>query len=113
MKKYKTIDELDARIEKIIKSTVKHYYTDWKNYDRPKYMKLKSSEDRKDKKMILIARNCGTYLLTIDAIENSEGAATIFEYYQTQEQADYYFIDLDRLTISKIEPGTYIKVKAA
>lgn len=113
MKKYKTIDELDARIEKIIKGTVKHYYTDWKNYDRPKYMKLKSSKDREDKKMILIARECGTYLLTIDAIENTEGAAAIFEYYQTQEHADYYFIDLDRLTISKIEPGTYIKVKAA
>lgn len=111
--RYKNINDLDARIERIIKSTVKHYYSDWKNYDRPKYMKLKGSRDRLDKQLILIVRECGTYLLTINAIETSEGAAAIYEYYQTQEHADYYFIDLDRLTIAKIEPGTYIKVKAA
>ena len=34
--KYPNIDSLDQRIEAIISRTVKHYYTDWKNYDRPK-----------------------------------------------------------------------------
>ena len=111
--KYRTIDALDARIERIVKSKVEAYYTDWKNYDRPKYMGLKASRDRKDKKMVLIARKYGTYLLTIDAIENTEGAAAIFEYYQTQEPADYYMINLERLTIEKIEPGTYKKILAA
>lgn len=104
MKKYKTIDELDARIERIITGTVKHYYTDWKNYDRPKYMKLKSSNNPEDKHMILIARKCGTYLLTLEAIQTSEGARAIYDYYQTQEEADYYYINLERLTISRINP---------
>ncbi len=107
--KYKTIDELDARIERIITGTVKHYYTDWKNYDRPKYMKLKGSANPADKHMILIARECGTYLLTLEAIENSIGAATIYEYYQTQERGTYYLINLDRLTIEKINPVAYSK----
>lgn len=109
MTKYKNIDDLDARIERIIKKTVESYYTDWKNYDRPKYMGLKSSRDRKDKDLILIARKCGTYLLTVDSIKNSEWAGTVYEYYQTQERADYYHINLDRLAIEKIDPATFRK----
>lgn len=109
--KYKNIDELDARIERIIKKTVEAYYTDWKNYDRPKYMGLKGSRDRKDKKMILIARKCGTYLLTLDEIAIRESAATIYKYYYTQEatSSKYYLIDLDRISIEKIDPETYGK----
>ena len=108
--KYKTIDELDARIERIIKKTVQSYFTDWKNYDRPKYMKLKGSRDRSDKEIILIARDCGTYLLTTKEIETRTGAATIYEYYYTQDtRSTYYLINLDRLTINKIDPATFRK----
>lgn len=108
MKKYKTIDELDARIERIIKKKVESYYTDWKNYDRPKYMGLKGSQDRKDKIIILIARKCGTYLLTVDGINNSEWAASVYEYYFTQStNNDYYLINLDRLTIESIDPAAF------
>jgi hypothetical protein len=109
MTRYKTIDELDARIERTIKRTVESYYTDWKNYDRPKYMKLKGSRDRKDKKMILIVRACGTYLYTLDEIETYTFAATVFEYYQTQERATYYEIDIEKLSIKKIDPAVYGK----
>lgn len=101
--KYNTIRDLDNRIERIIDSTVKHYYTDWKNYDRPKYMSLKGSEKKEDKKMILIARECGTYLLTLDHISKSEGASAIFDYYCTQEAATYYYINLATLTIIKLD----------
>lgn len=110
--KYKNINELDARIERIIKKTVEAYYTDWKNYDRPKYMGLKGSRDRKDKKMILIARKCGTYLLTLDEIEKRESAALIYEYYYNTQEAtnsNYYLIDLDRISIEKIDPEIYGK----
>lgn len=109
MTRYKNIDELDARIERIIKRTVEAYYTDWKNYDRPKYMKLKGSNDRRDKTAVLIARKCGTYLLTLDEIATSQWAATIYEYYQTQERGTYYLIDLEKLTLSKIEPAVFGK----
>jgi len=105
----KTIDELDQKIEKIVKKTVKHYYTDWKNYDRPKYMGFKGSNDRKDKELILIARACGTYLLRTADVFKDDWATTLYEYFQTQERADYYFINLNKLTIKKIDPEAFGK----
>jgi len=109
MTRYKSIDELDARIERTVRRTVENYYTDWKNYDRPKYMKLKGSRDRDDKKMILIVRRCGTYLYTLKEIETYTFAATVYEYYHTQEPATYYVIDLEKLSIEKINPAEYGK----
>ena len=101
--KYKNIDALDARIERIIKATVINYYTDWKHYDRPKYMKLKGSKDRRDKHLILSVRKTGTYLYT-EADKNERGTweETLWNYFHTQERADHYKIDLDRLTIEKL-----------
>jgi len=107
--KYQNINELDARIERIVKKTVESYYTDWKNYDRPKYMGLKGSNDRHDKKLILIARRCGTYLIRTADIKPGSWSHTLFEYYMEQERADYYEINLDRLAIVKIDPEQYMK----
>lgn len=112
--KYPTIDSLDQRIEKIIDSTVKHYYTDWKNYDRPKYMSCKGSADKADKELILIVRSCGTYLVRIADIEaGNNWANTLIEYYQTQEQATYYYINITTLEARKIDPATIKLNKAA
>jgi hypothetical protein len=103
--KYPTIDSLDQRIEKIISQTVKHYYSDWKNYDRPKYMGLKGSDKKEDKKVILIARTCGTYLVRVADIKAGDAwATTIYNYYQEQERADYYLIDIESLEVKKIKP---------
>lgn len=103
--KYANINLLDTRIETIITRTVKHYYTDWKNYDRPKYMKLKVSCDMADKKLILIARTCGTYLVKISDIKAGDSwANTLIEYFSNQESADFYYIDLLKLEVKKIKP---------
>jgi hypothetical protein len=103
--KYKNIADLDSKIEKIVKKTVKHYYTDWKNYDRPKYMGFKGSSDRHDKDLILIARECGTYLIrTEDARTAGTWADTLYKYFQTQEHASYYRINLDSLTLETLQP---------
>jgi hypothetical protein len=111
--KYSNINELDQRIEKIISQTVKHYYTDWKNYDRPKYMGLKGSDKKEDKKVILIARSCGTYLVRIEDIKNNDNwAITIYEYYQTQEHATYYYININSYEVKKIDPAAF-NIKAA
>ena len=105
--KYQNINELDKRIEKIISATVKHYYTDWKNYDRPKYMKFKGSADTADKDLILIARECGTYLIRTEDIKTgNEWAKALVEYFQTQESADYYHININKLEVKKIDPAT-------
>ena len=111
--KYPNINALDTRVEKIISSTVKHYYTDWKNYDRPKYMKFKGSSDQADKKMILIARTCGTYLIRLEDIKAGDNwAVTLYNYFQEQEHGQYYFIDLNKLEAKKIDPATF-EIKAA
>lgn len=108
MTRYKNINELDARIERIISRTVKAYYTDWKNYDRPKYMVCKGSHKKEDKDLVLIVRAYGTYLVKINDIKNNNAwATTLYEYYQTQERATYYRVNIDRLTIEKIDPTTY------
>ena len=108
--KYNNINLLDSRIEKIISSTVKHYYTDWKNYDRPKYMKFKGSSSQADKELILIARTCGTYLVKIADIKAGETwANTLIEYYSTQESADFYYINLRTLEVKRIQPETIKK----
>lgn len=109
--KYSNINELDKRVEKIIDSTVKHYYTDWKHYDRPKYMKFKGSTDKADKEIILIARKCGTYLVrTADIKAGNDWANTLIDYYSKQEPADFYYINLRTFEAKKIQPET---IKAA
>lgn len=102
--KYKTQDKMDARIERIVKAKTKHFYTDWKNYDRVAYMKYKGSSNRKDKRMILIARECGTYLYTMDELENYSFAKTVYEYYMDQN-CDYYEINLITREVKKHTPN--------
>ena len=112
--KYTDIDTLDKAIERIISRTVKHYYTDWKNYDRPKYMSCKASGLKADKELILIARECGTYLVKIaDAEAGSDWANTLLEYFKTSEHANYYYINIDKLECKQIDPSTVKTNKAA
>lgn len=103
--KYSNIDLLDNRIENIITRTVKFYYTDWKNYDRPKYMSCKGSDSLQDKRLILIARKYGTYLVKLSDVKAGDNwANTLIDYFVNQENADYYFIDLCKLECKKIQP---------
>ena len=105
--KYKDINEMDLRVEKIIDTTVKHYYTDWKNYDRPKYMSCKGSSRQADKELILIARACGTYLVKMADIKaGDDWANTLINYFQNQEHADYYYLNLRTYEVKKIQPET-------
>lgn len=107
--RYPTIDALDTRIESIISRKVKYYYTDWKNYDRPKYMGYKGSIDRRDRRLVLIARESGTYLLReSDVAKGNTNAAYIYDYYNGNgggTDNDFYMIDIDALTIKKIAGG--------
>ena len=100
---YGSIDELDAVLEKIVSNTVKHFYTDWKNHDRPKYMRMKGSSDSADKKLVLLARTCGTYLLRQADVETEDDCASqIFKYFTTQEPSQIYNIDLENLSIERV-----------
>ena len=104
MAEFKTIDALDRKIESIIKAHVKHYYSDWKHHDRPKYMGFKGSTDKTDKDLILIVRECGTELFTRKKAE-TEGteANLVLNYYKEQERlgTKFYAINLEKLTIKE------------
>lgn len=103
--KYNTIDLLDSKIESIIKHRVKHYYSDWKNYDRVKYMRLKGSENKKDKYMILLARTCGTYLFSGEELETYKFSYDCIDYYYNAEKQNtfFYAIDLNKMTVKKLQ----------
>lgn len=96
-----TVLELDNKIERIIEKTVKYYYSDWKNYDRPKYMVMKA---HKEPAAILITRTCGTYIFSES--ESKKGSAkTIIDYYTNNEPANIYFIDFNKGTVKLTHKG--------
>ena len=99
--KYKSIAELDKAIENRINRIVKHYKTDWTEYDKPKYERLKKSKEAKERQFTLIVRECGTWLVTEKEKAESIEMQTVYEYYKEQEPATYYDVDIDKLSILK------------
>ena len=115
--KYNNINELDQAIERAVKRTVKFYYTDWKNYDRPTYMGYKGATERTKKHILLALRESGSYIFSDWDFEDRKTPGEIINYYLEQHPDDrrtnkYYFIDLEKLTLTKAEPEAvkaYIK----
>ena len=113
--KYNTIDELDTAIERTARRIIKSYYTDWKNYDRPTYMGYKGATERTKKHILVLFRECGSYIFSdFDFMDRSTPAEIVSYYlnYENDNKTRYYFIDLDKLTFTKAEPDTvkqYIK----
>lgn len=108
--KYQDINKLDAAIEHIISGTVKHYYSDWKNHDRLKYMCLKGSTERSDKEFILLARTCGTYIIKVADIKaGDDWANTLYNYFHTQETSKYFYVNLNKYECRKINPEQFKK----
>lgn len=101
---YTTKEALINRIDRIINGTVKHYRSDWTEYDRPKLIRWLASDKRDDKQLLLIARDCGTYLLrAADIATAGSPAETILSYYRDQEPSgcSFYRIDLNRMQVVK------------
>ena len=49
-KHYKAFDEIMATLDRLVKRQVKHYLTDWTDYDIPRLNESMASTDRSDKK---------------------------------------------------------------
>lgn len=101
MKKFKSIDELHAFLERRAKSIIKFYYTDWKNYDRPEVMK---HTGLRTKEIYIIFRECGSYLYTREDL-HFDFPATVMDYYKDYKNTAYYKIDFCNLTAEKIPAG--------
>ncbi len=100
MKHFENIDELHAYIERQARRTIKHYYTDWKNYDRPDMMKATGN---KEKEVYIIVRECGSYFYTLEHLRKSLYARTVMDYYNTDSTAKYFRVDFQKLTVEAIE----------
>ncbi len=109
-KHYKTFDEIMTTLDRLVKRQVKHYLTDWTDYDIPRLNESMASTDKSDKKLTLITRDCGTWLIYTDDISKpGTGANTIFNYYKPggvgssrRNPEKFYNIDLSALTITQI-----------
>ena len=119
-KHYKNTSEILMTLDNIINKHVKHYKTDWDQHDRPKFQTCINSKNLDDKKLILIARDCGTWLLYASEINKPDSTArTIYNYYlpggpdnPKRNPNKYYRIDLLALTIEILnldEKGHIIK----
>lgn len=98
--KYVTDTAFVKAVDHIIDRKVKHYRTDWTEIDRSKFMANIAGKNQPD---VLIARECGTYLLDSVAIRIvGTWARTILDYYMNQEsEADFYEVNYDLKQVIK------------
>lgn len=110
MKKfYKDFSELMTQLDSMARKKVKHYFTDWTEYDIPNLKKYMASTDRIEKRLTLILRDCGTWLIFTDDINKpGTGANTIYNYYkpygiENRKENTNKFYNIDLLALSIIE----------
>ena len=110
MKRFKSIDDLHTTLERAAKRTIKYYYTDWKNYDRPALMKATGEKET----VYIILRESGSYLYTKTELEAGyKFGFTVLEYYTNDRTAKYYKADLKNLTLESLTPGIPNELKEA
>ena len=82
MKKYKDFADFMQALENLVKKYVKHYKSDFYNYDIARLEENNASKELTDKKLTFIVRDCGTWLIYTDDINKpGTGANTIYNYY--------------------------------
>lgn len=107
---FSNIDELHAYIERQAKRTIKFYYSDYKNYDRPEIMR---HTGEKTKDVYIIFRESGSYLFTREELTDSrrDFGRVVMDYYTTDKTAKYYKINFKELTAERIPAGLPQDVK--
>lgn len=98
--KYTTKIAFINAVDHIIDRKVKYYHTDWTKIDRPKFMANVAGKNQPD---VLIARECGTYLLDSVAIRIlGTEARYILDYYINHEsEANFYEVNYDLRQVIK------------
>lgn len=101
--RYQDINALDEAIERRADRYIKHYYSDWKNYDRPAYMGYKGASERTKKHILILFREMGSYIFSDWDFLDRKAPAEIIDYYLTQDRHGnyYFFVDLEKLTLKK------------
>lgn len=103
-KRFADIDSLHAYIEKKARQIIRHYYTDWKNYDRPSMMKATGA---KEKEVYVILRDCGSYFYLAEELTDPtrDFPITVMDYYTSDKSARYFKVNFRDLVIEEITPG--------
>lgn len=98
--KYATETEFVKAVDHIIDRKVKLYRTDWTEIDRPRFVMNVAGKETPD---VLIARECGMYLLNSAKILRVwTEAYLLLDYYMNHEaDADFYEIYYDRMQVIK------------
>lgn len=101
--KYNTSEEFIAAADNLINRKVKHYLTDWTDIDRPRFLIHARETDGPD---VLVARNCGTYLLPDSELRKQDTQSIcVLSYYLTQAHDPWYYeIDYKKRSITKRKP---------
>lgn len=101
--KYATETAFIKAVDHIIDRKVKCYRTDWTEIDRSRFMMNIAGKETPD---VLVARECGTYLLNSAKILRVwTEAYLLLDYYMNQEaDADFYEIYYDHLQVIKRSP---------
>ena len=103
-KRFTNIDEFHAYIENKARRIIKHYYTDWKNYDRPEMMKATGN---REKEVYVILREAGSYFYRKEELTDPtrEYPITVMDYYTSDSTAKYFKLNFHELTIEEIPAG--------
>ena len=110
-KHFDNINSLYDYIERQAKRTIKFYYTDYKNYDRPRLMTFAYD---KEPEIYLILRKCGSYIYTAAELLDPgyDFPAYVMDYYTSDESAKYYKLNMKTLTVETIPAGLPSEIKA-
>ena len=98
-----TSEEFIAAVNRVVDHKVKHYHTDWTEIDRPRFLIHTREMKEPD---VLIARNCGTYLLPDSEVRKQDTQSIyVLSYYLTQARDPWYYeIDYKKRSITKRKP---------
>ena len=91
--------EIIEQMQKIAEKYIKHYLSDFTNYDVPAMHRIMQESEQKNP-LIWIVRPCGSWLLeTLD----SASSMSVYRYYLDDKTVRYYEIDLrkNKLTLLK------------
>ena len=91
--------EIIEQMQKIAEKYIKHYMSDFTNYDVPAMHRIMQESEQKNP-LIWIVRPCGSWLLeTLD----SASSMSVYRYYLDDKTVRYYEIDLrkNKLTLLK------------
>lgn len=95
------VEALEAKARK----EIKHYFTDWTQYDRPAL--LDPEQTPNGSKQYLLTRECGSYLLDPEA--RPETAFSILDYYLDSRTPEIrnlreIRISAERVTVETVDP---------